>query len=104
MSENDEHSLKLEEGNLGFLKRNLADFLTFSRVIIGLTVLSLSFVGKSAYLVVVILVLVGAATDILDGKVARRYLGVNREGKLGKHEHEIDNFFILHLSFSLSKS
>ena len=104
MSENDEHSLKLEEGNLGFLKRNLADFLTFSRVIIGLTVLSLSFIGKSAYLVVVILTLVGAATDILDGKVARRYLGVNREGKLGKYDHEIDTLFVLcvmgYLSFS----
>jgi len=95
MSENDEHSLKLEEGNISFLKRNLADFLTFSRVIIGLTVLSMSFMGKSAYLVVVILTLVGAATDVLDGKVARRYLGLNREGKLGKHDHEIDNFFIL---------
>ncbi len=95
MIENDEYSLKLEEGSLSFSKRNLADFLTFSRVIIGLTVLLLSFIGKSAYLAVVILTLVGAVTDMLDGKAARRYLGVNREGKLGKHEHEIDNFFIL---------
>ncbi len=95
MIENDEYSLKLEEGSLSFSKRNLADFLTFSRVIIGLTVLLLSFIGKSAYLVVVILTLVGAVTDMLDGKAARRYLGVNREGKLGKHDHEIDNFFIL---------
>jgi len=104
MSENGEHSLKLEEGNLCFLKRNLADFLTFSRVITGLIVLSLSFIGKSAYIAVVILTLVGAATDILDGKVARHYFGTSREGKLGKHDHEIDTFFVLcvmgYLSFS----
>ena len=95
MSENIEHSLKLEEENLGFLQRNLADFLTLSRVIIGLIVLSLSFVGKSAYLAVVVLTLVGAATDILDGKVARHYFGENGEGKLGKHDVEIDTFFVL---------
>jgi len=104
MSENGEHSLKLEEGNLRFLKRNLADFLTFSRVITGLIVLSLSFVGRSAYIAVVILTLVGATTDILDGKVARHYFGENREGKLGKHDVEIDTLFVLcvmgYLSFS----
>jgi len=104
MSENSEHSLKLEEGNLCFLKRNLADFLTFSRAITGLIVLSLSFIGKSAYITVVILTLVGAATDILDGKVARHYFGKNREGKLGKHDVEIDSFFVIcvmgYLSFS----
>jgi len=94
----------LEEGNLCFLKRNLADFLTASRVIIGLIVLSLSFIGKSAYIAVVILALVGAATDILDGKVARHYLDENREGKLGKYDIEIDTLFVLcivgYLSFS----
>ncbi len=95
MSENSEHSLKLEEGNLSFLQRNLADFLTLSRVIIGLIVLSLSFIGKSAYIAVVILALVGAATDILDGKVARHYFGETREGKLGKHDVEVDTLFVL---------
>ena len=104
MSENSEHSLRLEEEKLCFLKRNLADFLTVSRVIIGLIVLSLSFIGKSAYIAVVILTLVGAATDILDGKVARHYFGENREGKLGKYDHEIDTLFVLcvlgYLSFS----
>ncbi len=39
--------------------------------------------------------LVGAATDVFDGKVARRYLRENREGKLGKHDLEIDTFFVL---------
>ncbi len=104
MTENSEHSLKLEEGNLSFLQRNLADFLTISRLIIGLIVLSLSFVGRSAYIAVVVLTLVGAATDILDGKVARHYFGDDREGKLGKHDVEIDTLFVLcvmgYLSFS----
>ena len=104
MSKNSEHSLRFEEENLTFLKRNLADFLTVSRIIIGLIVLSLSFIGKSAYIAVVVLTLVGAATDMLDGKVARHYLGENREGKLGKYDHEIDTIFVLcvmgYLSFS----
>ena len=104
MSENGERSLKLEEGNLCFWKRNLADFLTLSRAIIGLTILSLSFIGKDAYIAVVILALVGGATDIFDGKAARRYLHGNRQSKLGKYDVEIDNFFVLcviaYLSFS----
>ena len=104
MSENSEHSLRLEEEDLPFLKRNLADFLTVSRVVFGLVVLSLSFIGKSAYITVVILTLVGAATDMLDGKVARHYFGENREGRLGKHDLEVDTIFVLcvmgYLSFS----
>ena len=104
MNEDSEHSLRLEEEALPFLKRNLADFLTVSRVVFGLIVLSLSFIGKSAYIAVVILTLVGAATDILDGKVARHYFGENREGRLGKHDVEIDTLFLLcvlgYLSFS----
>jgi len=86
------------------LKERLADFLTLSRGVIGLVILSLSFIGSSAYLTVVILALVGGATDILDGKVARRYLGDGKEGKLGRHDIEIDTLFILciigYLSFS----
>ena len=104
MSENGEHSLKLEEGNLCFLKRNLADFLTLSRVITGLIILSLSFMGKDAYIAVVILALIGGVTDIFDGKAARRYLRENRQSKLGKYDVEIDNLFVLcviaYLSFS----
>ena len=96
--------MRLEEENLCFLKRNLADFLTASRAIIGLIILSLSFIGKSAYIAVVILTLAGAATDILDGKVARHYFGESREGRLGKHDVEVDTLFVLcvmgYLSFS----
>ena len=104
MSENGESSLQVEEENIGLIKRNLADLLTLSRVVIGLIILSLSFIGKSAYITVVILTLVGAATDILDGKAARRYLGNDREGRLGKHDVEVDTFFLLsvvgYLSFA----
>ena len=95
MNQNSEHSLRLEEASLHFLKRNLADSLTASRIIIGLVVLSLSFIGRSAYLAVIILTLVGAATDILDGRVARHYFGENREGRLGKHDVEVDTLFVL---------
>jgi phosphatidylglycerophosphate synthase len=55
----------------------------------------LSFIGKNAYITVIVLTLVGAATDILDGKVARHYLGENKEGRLGKHDAEIDTLFVL---------
>jgi hypothetical protein len=72
----------------------LCDLLTFSRVVIGLAVLSLSFIGKDAYLAVVILVIIGCITDMFDGRVARHYLGENREGKLGKYDLQIDTFFI----------
>jgi len=95
MNENGENSLGLEAEGPGFLKRNLADFLTFSRLISGFVVLSLSLVGKSAYLAAVILTLVAAATDMLDGRVARHYFGLSREGRLGKHDLEIDTLFVL---------
>lgn len=104
MSENSEYGLKLGVRNLSFLKENLADFLTLSRAIIGLTILSLSFAGKDAYMAVVILALIGGATDIFDGKAARRYLRENRQSKLGKYDVETDNLFVLcviaYLSFS----
>jgi len=104
MNENDDSVLRLQEEKIGFWKRNLADFLTLSRILIGLIVLALSLAGKSAYLTVVILTLSGAVTDIFDGKVARHFLGTGKEGRLGKHDAEIDTFFILSVLayFSLS--
>jgi hypothetical protein len=72
----------------------LCDLLTFSRVVIGLAVLSLSFIGKDSYVAVVVLVIIGCITDMFDGRVARHYLGENREGKLGKYDLQIDTFFI----------
>jgi hypothetical protein len=82
-----------ESKHLSFGER-LCDLLTFSRVVIGLAILSLSFIGKDAYLAVVVLVIIGGITDMFDGRVARHYLGENREGKLGKYDLQIDTFFI----------
>ena len=86
------------------IKDNLADFLTISRAVIGLTILSLSFTGKDAYTTVVILAFVGAATDVFDGRAARKYLGKDQEGKLGKHDLTADTLFVLCILtyFSLS--
>jgi hypothetical protein len=78
-----------------FLKPRLADLLTLSRVIIGLIIMLLAGLGQTAYLVVVILVLVAGVTDILDGKAARRFLGSGREGELGKYDLDVDTFFVL---------
>jgi len=87
-----------------FAKERIADFLTLSRGIIGLVILSLSFLGKDAYVAVVILALIGAATDILDGKAARRYLGRNQASRLGKYDLEMDTLFVFCIIcyFSLS--
>jgi phosphatidylglycerophosphate synthase len=87
--------MKQEKETLSVLKRNLADFLTISRVVAGFIILSLSFVGESAYLTAIILTLVGAATDMLDGAVARRYLEKEHEGRFGKYDGEIDTFLVL---------
>jgi len=99
-----ENNLRIEGQAPSLFQKRLADFLTFSRVIISLVILSLSFVGQDAYMIVVVLVLIGAATDILDGRVARHYLVEHRESHLGKYDLEVDTFFILctisYLSFS----
>ncbi len=104
MIRNDKSSPEVASRTISPLKENLADSLTLSRAIIGLTILSLSFIGKDASIAVVILALIGGATDIFDGKAARRYLRENRQSKLGKYDVEIDNFFVLcviaYLSFS----
>jgi len=85
------------------VKRGLADFLTASRGLTALSILALSFIGAAAYLAVVILTLVGGATDIFDGKAARRYR--NQEGKLGKYDLHIDTLLVLsvvvYFSFSV---
>jgi len=97
-------SPSVESRTISPLKENLCDFLTLSRAIIGLTILSFSVIGKDAYVAVVTLALIGGATDIFDGMAARRYLRKNRQSRLGKYDVEIDNFFVLciiaYLSFS----
>lgn len=96
--------LKRKSEALTLLEERLADLLTFSRLIIGLVILYLSIIGPEAYTAVIVLALIGAATDILDGMAARRYLGSGREGRLGKYDIVIDTIFIFciiaYLSFS----
>jgi len=94
-SGNGRPGLSIESDYRFGLKARLADFLTLSRVVIGLVILALSFVGSDAYMAVVILLIIGGITDVFDGRVARRYLGEKREGALGKHDLEIDTFFVL---------
>jgi phosphatidylglycerophosphate synthase len=66
---------KLATGSKPFsFKDRLCDLLTFSRIVIGVIVLSLSFIGKDAYLAVVVLVIIGCITDMFDGRIARHYL------------------------------
>lgn len=77
-----------------FVKARLADFLTFSRGVLGLVILSLSFIGEDAYKTVLALALIGVISDIFDGRAARRYLK-NGQGKLGKYDLFIDTFFVL---------
>lgn len=77
-----------------FIKRNLPDFLTLSRLIAGLIILGLSFAGSDAYIPVVVITFAGAATDILDGRAARRFLGENREGRLGRYDILVDITFL----------
>ncbi len=76
-------------------KRNLADYLTFSRVFIALIIIILSWFGKSVYQLVLFLILAGVITDMLDGRIARKYLGPGQEGKMGKYDLVIDTFFVL---------
>ena len=93
MSGNRNSHVFAEDSHLSF-KERLGDFLTFSRIIIGMAILSLSLIGRDAYIVAVILVIIGSITDVFDGKIARHYLGENREGKLGKYDPEIDTFLV----------
>jgi phosphatidylglycerophosphate synthase len=75
-----------------------------SRGVIGVIILSLSLIGKDAYTVVVVLALMGAATDVLDGRIARKFLSKDRKGKLGKYDLAFDTFFVLCILAYLSLS
>ena len=93
MNNNGNHTLEpLSE--VSSMKRNLPDILTLIRLITGFVILGMSFAGENVYYAVVIITLAGAATDILDGKLARHYLG-GKEGKLGKYDLEVDTVFLL---------
>lgn len=53
--------------------KRVPDLLTASRGFIALAILSLGFVGPRALETVVLLTMLGWTTDILDGRLARRY-------------------------------
>ena len=53
--------------------RKLPDLLTLSRGLIAATILGLGFVGERALEAVILLTILGWTTDILDGRLARKY-------------------------------
>ena len=83
---------------------NLADYLTFSRIIISLIILLHAFKGEGAFISVMVLTFIGALTDMFDGRAARHYLEEGEEGNLGKYDIVVDTVFFLsiigYLAFS----
>lgn len=66
----------------------LPDLLTVSRGALALAFVGLGFAGPGALWVVVLLMMIGWTTDILDGRLARRY---NKDATwIGKHEFTFD--------------
>jgi hypothetical protein len=53
--------------------RRLPDLLTLSRGLIAVAILGLGFVGTKALETVILLTILGWTTDILDGRLARKY-------------------------------
>jgi len=52
-------------------QRNLADYLTFSRIVISLIILTLATIGAGVYILVILLSFLGALTDIYDAKIKK---------------------------------
>lgn len=52
--------------------KKLADLLTASRALIAILIVALSLKGKGALPLVILLIILGWTTDILDGRLARR--------------------------------
>jgi len=55
------------------LVKRIPDALTLSRGLIAAAILSLGFVGAAALEAVILLTMLGWTTDILDGRLARKY-------------------------------
>lgn len=53
--------------------KRVPDLLTASRGVIAAAIISLGFVGPGALQAVIVLTMLGWTTDILDGRLARRY-------------------------------
>jgi phosphatidylglycerophosphate synthase len=81
--------------------KQVADWLTASRAVIALWIVSLGWAGKRALPVVILLLILGWTTDILDGRLARR---AAREGSpspdikesswLGEHDFTFDMIMV----------
>lgn len=55
------------------MMRKLPDLLTLSRGLVAFVILGLGFVGERALEAVILLTVLGWTTDILDGRLARKY-------------------------------
>ncbi len=55
------------------MAKAVPDLLTLSRGLIAAAVFTLGFVGESALQAVIVLTMLGWTTDILDGRLARKY-------------------------------
>lgn len=68
--------------------KRVPDLLTLSRALIAVAIFSLGFAGKSALETVILLTMLGWTTDILDGRLARRYK--NESTWVGEREFAFD--------------
>ncbi|MCK5827826.1 CDP-alcohol phosphatidyltransferase family protein, partial [Candidatus Bipolaricaulota bacterium] len=55
------------------MMRKLPDLLTLSRGLVAAVILGLGFAGAKALEAVIVLTILGWTTDILDGRLARKY-------------------------------
>jgi phosphatidylglycerophosphate synthase len=81
--------------------KKLADLLTASRALIAILIVALSLEGKKALPWVILLIIVGWTTDILDGRLARRargegssQTGVDENTWLGEHDFLLDMILV----------
>jgi phosphatidylglycerophosphate synthase len=74
-------------------KKLIPDWLTASRALIALAILGLSLVGPGALRAVAFLLLLGWTTDMVDGRLARRW--EKNPTWIGEHEFHIDMLMVL---------
>ena len=74
-------------------RQRIPDWLTASRVLIALAILALIPVGPEALGAVASLLLLGWTTDMVDGRLARRY--EKGPSWLGEHDFQIDMIMVL---------
>lgn len=74
-------------------RKRIPDWLTASRVLIALAILALIPAGPQALRAVAWLLLVGWTTDIVDGRLARRW--EKEPSWIGEHDFQIDMLMVL---------